>query len=295
MTEKSDKKKKISEQIFTWVLINIATLMLAVGVYFFKAPRNFATGGVSGLAIILANYVTPVFPMIGQAEINLIINALLLIIGFIFLGRGCTFKTAYCSLVYSLEMTAMHYLPIDLPVTENAVFLEFLYAMVLTSAASAILFMCKASSGGTDIIALIIKKFAKINIGYALLISDIVIASSTFFIFGIETGLYSMLGLFIKSVLVDGVLDNIRKNKSVTIITSAPELISPFILENIHRGYTSFKAMGGYTHGERTIIITICKRMEALKLKEKIHAVDPTAFVIISNANEILGKGFYSD
>lgn len=296
MKEKSEKQKKILYQILYWIILNIGTLMLAVGVYFFKAPRNFATGGVSGLAIILANFVPEsLSSVITQAEINLAINALLLIIGFIFLGKECTFKTAYCSLVYSLEMSLMKYLPIQTPVTQNEVFLEFLYAMLITSGASAILFVCKASSGGTDIIALIIKKFAKINIGPALLISDFIIAGSTFFIFGTETGLYSILGLFIKSVMIDSLMDNIRKTKSVTIITSNPELISPFILEGMHRGYTSYKATGGYTQTERTIIITICKRSEALKLKIKIHSVDPTAFVIISNANEILGKGFVSD
>lgn len=295
MAEKSQKQKKILSQVYTWAMINIGTLMVAAGVYFFKAPRNFATGGVSGLAIILAKFITPIIPFMGQAEINLVINAILLVIGFIFLGRGCTFKTAYCTLVYSIEMSLMKYLPIEVPVTDNEVFLEFIYAMVISSAGSAILFACKTSSGGTDIIALIIKKFTNMNIGPALLLTDFLIAASTFFIFGIQTGLYSILGLFIKSVVVDSVLDNIRKTKSVTIITSQPETISPFILENIHRGYTSYKATGGYTQNERTIIITICKRSEALKLKAKIHAADPTAFVIITNANEILGKGFASE
>lgn len=294
--EEQAKRKKARDTVFCWILINIGTLLTAAGVYFFKAPRNFATGGVSGLAIILAKYISPLTNnLIGQAELNLIINILLLIVGFIFLGRGCTFKTAYCSVVYSLEMALMKYLPVDVPVTKDAVFLEFLYAMILTGSGSAILFFCKASSGGTDIVALIIKKYSKINIGRALLIADSVIACSTFFIFGVETGLYSILGLFIKSFLIDGIMDNIRQNKYLTIITSAPEAITPFILEGLHRGLTTYKARGGYTQEERTVIITTCKRTEALKLKQRIHAVDPTSFVIVSNANEIVGKGFSTE
>lgn len=286
------KKPKITRSnVIYWVVLNFGTLLLAAGVYFFKAPNNFATGGVSGLSIILAKF-TQDIPWLGQTEIMSAINVLLLIIGFIFLGRGCGFKTAYCSLVYTAEMQLMKLIPIHLPLT-NEVFLEFVLAMLSTAAGAAIIFNCKASSGGTDIIALIIKKYTKIkDVGTALLITDLLIAASAFFIFGVTTGLYSILGLFSKAFLVDGVIESIGKNKFVTIITTAPELITPFILEGIHRGYTSFKAAGGYTGEEKTIIITVCKRGEALKLKMRIHAADASAFVILTDTNEIMGKGF---
>ena len=275
-------------------MLNFGTLILAAGVYFFKAPNNFATGGVSGLSIILAKFTTDI-SWLGQTEIMSIINVLLLIIGFIFLGGGCGFKTAYCSLVYTGEMQLMKLLcPIPAGTTITGdIFLEFVLAMLITAAGSAIIFNCKASSGGTDIIALIIKKFTRVkNVGTALLITDFFIAASTFFIFGTRTGLYSILGLFAKAFLVDGVIENIGKNKFVTIITTSPELITEFILEGIHRGYTSYKAEGGYTGEEKTIIITVCKRGEALKLKMRIHAADASAFVILTDTNEIVGKGF---
>lgn len=282
-----------------WVTLNLGTLLLAAGIYFFKNPNNFATGGVSGISIILSKFITPHVKWLGQTEIMSIINALLLVIGFIFLGKGCTFKTVYCSLVYTAEMELMKIIcPLDHPLTAitggNAeIFLEFIYAMLLTAAGSAIIFNCQASSGGTDIIALIIKKYTKIkNVGTALLITDCAIAASTFFIFGIQTGLFSILGLFTKAFLVDGVIESIGKNKYVQIITSKPELITPFILEGIHRGYTSIQAQGGYTGEARTVIITVCKRGEAYKLKSRIHSVDRNAFVILTDTNEIMGKGF---
>lgn len=286
--EKTVGKKNILKKVLYWVVLNAGTLLLAAGVYFFKAPNNFATGGVSGISIILNKFI----PVLGQTEIMMIINVLLLIIGFIFLGRGCTFKTVYCSLVYSLEMQAMKYIPVKLPLTDQT-FLEFVYAMLLTGVGSAIIFNCKASSGGTDIVALIIKKYTNLkDVGKALLVTDFLIASSTFFIFGVQTGLYSILGLFAKAFLVDGVIENIGKSKYVTIITARPELITPFILEGIHRGYTSYKAVGGYTGEEKTVILTVCKRGEAVKLKMRIHALDKEAFVILTDTNEILGKGF---
>lgn len=291
VADKREKRKTILNRVIYWVVLNFGIFLLAAGVYLFKGPNNFATGGVSGVAIILSKYVTPKVPFLTQSAIMLIINSILLVIGFIFLGKGCTFKTVYCSLMYSIEMWLMQLMPLKLPLT-NEVFLEFVYAMLLTGVGSAIIFNCKGSSGGTDIIALIIKKYCKTDIGKALFISDFLIASSTFFIFGVTTGLYSILGLFFKAFLVDGVIESMGKSKCITIITSKPELITPFILEGIHRGYTSYKGKGGYTGEEKTVIVTVSKRNEALKLKMKISEVDKQAFVIITDSTEIFGKGF---
>lgn len=300
ITKKSADKKKRSETVLNWVLINIGTLILAVGVYFFKAPNNFATGGVSGLSIILvpALHKLSFLKSFKEGQImtvtNLVINALLLLVGFIFLGKGCTFKTAYCSIVYSLEAWLLTFIPLPhpLPLT-NEVFLEFAIAMITTGIGSAILFNCGASSGGTDIIALIIKKYAKLNIGIALTVADLIIACSTFFVFKSPTiGLYSVLGLFAKSFLVDGIIENIGKNKFLTIISENPDLVTPFILEGMHRGYTSYKATGGFSGVEKTIIVTVCKRGEAMKLKAQINKADPNAFVIVTDTTEIIGKGF---
>lgn len=300
-TVNPEKRKKVKNTVLYWVILNIGVLMFAFGVFLFKGPNNFATGGVSGVSIIISKYVTGAVPFLTQSVLNLILNGVLLIIGFIFLGKGCTFKTAYCSIMYTLEMYAMEWIfksfGIDFSTgytLTNHKLLEFLYAMLLTGIGSAVLFNCNASSGGTDIIALIIKKYAKLEIGPALLVSDLLIASSTFFIFDVTTGLFSILGLFFKSFLVDGVIESIGKSKFVTIITSNAQLVSDFILEGMHRGYTSYKARGGYTGEKKTIIITVCKRREAYKLKMKIRGADPTAFVILTDTNEILGKGFKS-
>ena len=296
-----ERKKKIKGTVLEWVMINVGVLMMAVGVFLFKGPNNFATGGVSGIAIIIARYTVESVPFLTQSVLNLILNGLLLIIGFIFLGKGCTFKTAYCSIVYTLEMYAMEWIFKSFGIefingytlTDNK-FLEFIYAMLLTGIGTAILFNCRASSGGTDIVALIIKKYAKLDIGKAMVATDLLIACSTFFIFDVTTGLFSILGLFFKSFLVDGVIESIGKSKFVTIITSTPERVTPFIIEGLHRSYTSYKATGGYTGEEKTVLLTVCKRREALKLKMKILAADPTAFVIMTDTNEILGKGFRS-
>jgi len=301
-----EKKQKVLGQIRYWTILNIGTFLLAVGVVFFKAPNNFATGGVSGLSILIASFIPKsVGRYLSQAVIMWIINVILLVIGFIFLGKGCTFKTAYCTVVYNLESVLLEnicrWTGLKLPLTATAVmpegqiFLEFVLAMLITGAASAILFNCKASSGGTDIIALIIKKYSKNikNIGVALLVTDFLIAASSFFVFkDVKVGLYSILGLFAKAFLVDGVIESIAKSKYVTIITSKPDTIAPFILDTMHRSFTSYKATGGYTGEEKTVMLCVMNRGEALKLKAKIHAADPAAFVILNDTSEILGKNW---
>lgn len=306
---KEEKRKKTKSTILYWVILNLGTILTALGVVLFKAPNNFATGGVSGLSIILSKFITPINAFtekfLTQTVIMWIINVILLIIGFIFLGKGCSFKTAYCTLTYTLESIAIEAIlkavGVNLPLTatealpQGQVFLEFVFAMLLTGAGAAILFNCKASSGGTDIIALIIKKYTNIkNIGVALFITDILIAASAFFIFGVQTGLYSVLGLFAKSFIVDGVIESIGKNKYITIITAHPEHIAPFILDKMHRGYTAYKATGGFSGDEKTVMLCILNRGEALKLKYQVKQTDPEAFVIITDTNEILGKGFQS-
>lgn len=292
-----EKRKKIKSTVIYWLVLNFGVLMIALGVFFFKGPNNFATGGVSGIAIILSKYITPLVPFMTQSVIMMALNALLIVIGFIFLGKGCTFKTAYCSLMYTFEMWVieqiMRVTGVNLPLTDEK-FLEFLYAMLLTGIGAAVLFNCNASSGGTDIVALIVKKYTKMDIGKALFATDLIIASSTFLIFDVKTGLYSILGLFFKAFLIDSVIESIGKSKYVTIITSNPDLIAPYVIDGMHRSYTSFNATGGYTGEDKTIMLIVCNRAEALKLKIKIHSVDPTSFVILTDTNEILGKGFRS-
>ena len=278
-----------------WIILNIGIILMAIGTYVFKAPNHFATGGVSGLAIILCKFTEPKVPWLGQTELTAFMNVLLLIVGFIFLGKGCSLKTAYCALVYSGEMQLMKLIhPINAPLT-NQIFLEFIFAMLLSGAGSAIIFNCKASSGGTDILALIVKKYTPLqDVGKALIVTDFAIACSAFFVFkeDLSIGLFSVLGLFTKAFLIDGVIESIVKSKYMMIITSHPETVAPFILEGLHRSFTSLKAQGGYTGEEKTVLITVCKKIEAFKLKNKLHNVDPEAFVILCDTSEIIGRGW---
>lgn len=281
-------RKQIANSVKYWTALNAGALALAAGVYFFKSPNHFATGGVSGLSIVLE----PLIPFLSQSEILMAINALMLLLGFIFLGRGCTFKTIYCSAVYSLENFAFERLiPLAGPLTDQT-FLELVFAILLTGVGSAIIFNCGASSGGTDIVALILKKYTSVHVGRALLMTDMLIAASSFFVFGVEAGLFSMLGLFSKAFLIDGVIEDIGKSKYVTVITNEVAKVGGYIINTMHRDYTTYAATGGYTGNEKHVLIVVCSRPEARRLRAKAKELDPASFIIVSDATEILGKGF---
>lgn len=274
-----------------WLLLNVGLMMMSLGVHFFEVPNNFAIGGVGGISVVLAQYITPHVHWLNQPVIMAIINVFLLILGFIILGKGVGIKTLICTLIYTAEVYLLDLVnPIEAPLTADPL-LELAFAVFLIGGGSAIIFNCRASSGGSDIIALIIKKFTKADIGVSVLIAEFLIACLAF-TYGVDIGLYSLLGVFVKTFVIDGVIENITKTKYVTIITTKPDVVSQVILNYIKRGFTSYEAKGGFTGDPRTVILTVCRRSQAIRLKLKLHEEDPESFVIITDANEIVGKGF---
>ena len=276
-------------KVKAFFMFHMGIILLSVGVYVFKIPNGFTTGGVTGIGTILGN-LTP----ISSSAWIWILNIALLILSFIFFGKGTGAKTVYCSMMYSALIYVFEFfIPLKTPLSDQP-FLELIYAMLLTSIGSAMIFNANASSGGTDIVALILKKYFKMDVGKALLCVDFVVASSAFIVFDIETGLFSLLGLFAKAFIVDSVIESLNTCKYFVVITSKPKEISDYIIKELHHGVTSHIAVGEYTHSDRTMVHTVCKRIEAIRLREKIKALDPNAFIIITTSSEILGRGFRS-
>ena len=273
-----------------FIMMTLGTALVSIGVYFFKFPNNFSMGGVSGLAVLLVELVH--VPGLTPSVFNSIINILFLILGFIFLNRSFGFKTVYCSLLYAgLTQLFEILVPLSGPLTSNKM-LEAFFAIILPALGSGILFNLNASTGGTDIAAMILKKFSGLDVGRALLISDIVIAAAALFIFDIETGLFSLLGLVLKSVLVDSVIESLNRRKSMTIITSKPDVAVAFITETLHRGATVWEGQGAYTQEKHWIVLTVLSRGQAVVLRRHLKEKDPGAFLLVSNSSEIFGKGF---
>lgn len=279
------------ENLKTFGLVNLGTLLLAAGVCFFKFPNHFTTGGVSGISIILGK----VFPFLSPATMVFVINALLLVVGFVFIGKEFGVLTSYSSLMYSFETWIFERIyPMNGPFTDEPM-LELCFAIMLPAVGSALLFNCNASSGGTDVVAMILKKYTGLtDIGKALFVSDSLIAFSSCFIFGIKTGLFSLLGLFLKAFVVDSVIESINLCKFFSIVTSKPDEICQYIIETLHHSSTVVDAKGAYSHMERKVVLTACRRGEAVKLRQKSKEIDPHSFMFITNTSEIIGKGFRS-
>lgn len=269
-------------------LLTLGTVLVALGVYFFKFPNNFSTGGVTGIAILLS----AVFPAVSSSTFASILNILFLILGFLVLNKGFGVRTIYCSLLFSALLSGLEWLcPMSAPFTDQPL-LELLFAVILPALGSGILFNMQGSTGGTDILAMILKKFTNIDIGRALLYVDVIVAGSTLFLINIQTGLFSLLGLLLKSVLVDTVIESINRKKSVILVTSKPDEVSTFITNNLHRSATIWEAKGAYSHETKWVVMSALSRSQAVILRRWLKELDPHAFIMITNSSEIFGKGF---
>lgn len=282
------EKKKVGHQVLEYVLLTVATLIMVVGVYVFKFPNNFSFGGVTGIAVVLSAMIP-----LTASTISFIINMLLLVFGFVFLGKGFGLKTVYVSVLLSAGLKLMEIqFPMDAPLTDQPV-LELIFATALPAFSSAILFNIGASGGGTDIIAMIMKKYTKLdNIGTPLFLVDLVIVIMACMVFDIKTGLFSLCGLLSKSLLIDGVIENINLCKYFTIVCNDPDIICDFIHRELNRSATVFEGRGSYADKKRYIILTVMKRSQAVELRNFIRIYEPDAFLMITNSSEIIGKGF---
>ena len=278
---------RIKRTVEEYMVLTLATFIMVIGIYVFKFPNNFSFGGVTGIAIVLSKFL-PGTP----GNITLIINMVLLVLGFLFLGKGFGIKTAYVSILMSVSLNlAEVWFPMEKPLTSEPV-LELIYAIVLPAFSSAIFFNIDASSGGTDIVAMILKKYTKLNIGTALFFSDLLIVLASCFVFDTKTGLFSLTGLLAKSLVVDNVIESINLCKYFTIICEDPEPICDFIMNKLNRSATVYDAEGTYEHHKKKVIITIMKRSQAVELRNFIRYTQPSAFIAITNSSEIIGKGF---
>ena len=276
------------ELFHEFLLMTLGTALVSVGVYFFKFPNNFSMGGVSGLAVLLGQ----LLPFLSPSTFNGIINLLFLLLGFLLLDKGFGFRTVYCSILYAGLVQLFEVLcPLSAPLT-GELMLELLFAVILPAVGSAILFNIGASSGGTDIAAMILKKYTGLDVGRALLFSDVAIAAAALWVFDVRAGLCSLLGLALKSVLVDSAIESFNLRKAFFIITSQPEAVCSYITQTLGRGATLWQAQGAYTHEEHHVVLTVLSRSQAVVLRRHLRTVDPKAFLIVASSSEIFGKGF---
>lgn len=269
------------------LLIAIGSFIVALGVYYFMVPENLATGGVSGLTIVLNNYLN-----IPLSITNFIINVILLIIGFIFLGKEFGGKTIISVFFLSFFMYLMEsFYPATKPVT-NEILLNLICGIVISAMGLSIVFNQNASTGGTDIIAKLLNKYFHLDMGKGLMVADIIVVVLAFFTFGIQTGIVGAFGWFLNGIVVNYFIDGFNVKNEVVIITKHHETVKNYIFSTLDRGVTVYKAEGGYTKEEKDIVVTILDRRQYFTLKKELKQLDPDSFVIVRTVQEVYGFGF---
>jgi len=284
-----NKQNTIWIKVREYLFITLGIELVVIGVYFFKFPNNFSIGGVTGLAILLSNIIGP---SVSSGTIVLIINFLLLIVGYLILGKDFGNRTAYGSILMSVSLSLLEItVPMKGPITDEPM-LELAFAVILPALGAAMLFNIGASTGGTDVIAMLLKKYTNIDIGRSLLYSDLILTLLAFVVFDVRTGLLSLLGLLLKSTLVDTVIESMNLNKYFTIICENPKPICEYILKHLHRSATILDGKGAFSDKERKIILAVMNRSQAVQLRSFVKQVEPEAFILITNTSEIVGRGF---
>ncbi|WP_394188485.1 YitT family protein [Paenisporosarcina quisquiliarum] len=273
----------VLETILAYVYIIIGAAIVAVGFNVFLLPNEVASGGVSGISTILKG----VFGW-EPGFVQYAFNIPLFIAGVIFLGKQFGARSLAGTLTLPLFVILTSSWE---PATLNPL-LGALFGGISVGVGLGIVFRGNASTGGTDLAAQIIAKYTGLTLGTSVMLIDGLIVLSAALVFDVEKGLYALIGLFVTTKTIDIIQLGFSQSKMVYIITNKQEEIRDAIYTEINRGVTKLPAVGGYTDAEKPILLVVVYQTEFSKLKHVIKAVDPSAFVIVSDAYEVLGEGF---
>lgn len=267
-------------------LITLGVLLVAVSVVYFFEPNNITAGGITGLAIVINNYI----PAIPIGVLMLIMDAVLYVVAFLIIGSKFGSKSIYSSLMLSFFIYMLErFMPLNIT---NDLMLATAFGTLISALGMAIVFNANASTGGTDIIAKILNKFFHINIGKGLLMVDFLVTLLGAVTFGINAGLYSLLAVIVNGFAIDKVIAGFNVCKEITIISPKNKEISKFIMNDLERGCTFIHGVGGFTGKDTTLLYTILGRNEFIKLKRYIAEVDKYAFITVGEVYEVMGEGF---
>lgn len=270
---------------FMW--INLGIVIMTIGLYYFLMPSKLAVGGATGAAMVLS-YIIPV-PM---GIILGILNIILFITAFLILGKEFGGYTVYASLALSGMIAILEIItPMAKPFTDD-LFINLIFGILISGVGMGIVFNHNASTGGTDIIAKIINKYTRMDIGKSLLVSDFFITLFAGLVFGARLGMYALLGIVINSFVIDRMIAGFNVKINMLIISNYFDDINSYILDDIGRGTTIYHASGGYSSDDKRVINTIASRSEYIKIRDFVKDIDDKAFISISYITEVEGEGF---
>ena len=280
------KKKKVAKTVLDYLIVLVGTAVYALGVHIFTLPNRIAPGGVTGLATV-ANALTGLPVGIFTA----VINIPLLILGYRLLGRDFIMKTLVSTLSFTLMTDVLF---VKIPVYQGNTLLAAIFGGAMIGAGIAVTFIRNGSTGGTDITnRLIQRKFPYVPIGKIVLLSDFVIVSVAMLVFQeLEAALYAVMAMFVCSRVLDGIIYGLDIGKMVLIVSERYDEIANKVTREIKRGCTMIPAQGAYSGQDRKLLLCALRNNEFYKVKQLVNGIDPHAFIIVTNAGEVLGEGF---
>ena len=270
------------QAIKDFVTITVGTLIVAIAVYFFMYPSHVTVGSVAALAQVLSNFL-PLTPSL----ITLGINIILFIIGFLLVGPEFGIKTVYCGILLPVLIGVFEILfPNFQSITQDPI-LDVLCYILIVSVGLAILFSSNASSGGLDIVAKLMNKFFRMELGKAMALSGMLVAASSLLCYDMKTVVLSLLGTYFGGMITDHFLFGMNIKRRVCIISPKFDDIIEFILQELHSGATIYEGTGAYDRTTKKEIITIVDNQEYRRLMDYMRKTDPKAFMTVYSVNEI--------
>ena len=275
--------KKITHSLQDFAMITFGTAIVAAAVFFFLVPSKLSVASISGLAIVLENYIA--LPVSG---ITMILNLSLLVVGFLLVGREFGSKTVYTSILLPTFIWVLERLLPNYTSIMQDPFLDMICYIFVVSIGLAILFNLNASSGGLDIVAKLLNKFFRMDLGTAMSGAGMVVALSSGLVYDAKTVVLSILGTYLNGIILDRFIFGFTIKKRVCVISEKEEEIRQYIIRNLHSGATIYQAQGAYHLEPKKEIITIVDKNEYLKLMNFLDKVDPNAFVTVYDVNKII-------
>ena len=276
------KKETIIHNVKDFAVITFGAALAAAAIFFFMLPSNVAVGSASALAMVLSNFIP-----LPVSALNLAINVILLIIGFILIGSEFGAKTVYTSIMVPAFMGVFEWIFPNFQSLTGDPFLDVLCYILVVGMAMAILFSRNASSGGLDIVAKIINKYLKIDLGKAVSVSGIAVALTSAFCYDTKIVVLSVLGTYFGGIVVDHFIFGLNIKRRVCVISPKLDEIVGFILHDPHSGATLNEIIGAYDNTPRKEVITIVDKHEYRKLMDFVRKIDPKAFVTVYSVNEM--------
>jgi len=276
-------KKEFNLKSFLTMLAGM--FLISAAVYYIMMPANLVLGSLSGLVLVLVNFIP-----LKVSTLTFILNAVLLVCGYIFIGKEFGAKTVVTSLLLPVYLWIFEIVTPDVSSLSGNTVIDLACFMVVISMGQALLFNMNASSGGLDVVAKLLNKYLGFKIGESLTIAGFIIACTSIFVYDRETMVVSLIGTYIYGLVLDRYCDGFRIRKKVCILSVKYQEIQEYIVRELHRGATLYHAYGGMGLTERTEVVTILEKSEYGKLLAYIHQADPAAFVTVSTVNEVIGE-----